>query len=85
MIEDYQTTSHTPEALYRLTETSLALGVPEEAQSYSAVLGANYPGNEWYEKAFDLMQRTRTGSPRRLIRSRVRCRSASPRRIVRAG
>ena len=56
VVEDYQTTSHTPEALYRLTESSLALGIPEEAQRYSAVLGANYPGSEWYEKAFNLMQ-----------------------------
>lgn len=56
VIEDYQTTSHTAEALYRLTETSLALGIPEEAQRYSAVLGSNYPGNEWYEKAYELMR-----------------------------
>ena len=56
VIEKYQTTSHTPEALYRLTETNLALGIPQEAKKYSAVLGANYPGSEWYEKAFALMQ-----------------------------
>ncbi|MXO71573.1 outer membrane protein assembly factor BamD [Alteraurantiacibacter buctensis] len=56
VVETYQTTSHTPEALYRLTETSLALGLPVEAQRYAAVLGANYPGSEWYQKAFDLMQ-----------------------------
>ena len=56
VVETYQTTSHTAEALYRLTETSLALGLPSEAQRYAAVLGANYPGNEWYQKAYDLMQ-----------------------------
>ncbi len=56
VIEDYQTTSHAPEALYRLTETSLALGIHEEAMRYSAVLGANYPGSEWYEKAYELME-----------------------------
>ena len=56
VVEEYQTTSHTPEALYRLTETNLALGIPQEAKKYSAVLGANYPGSEWYEKAFALMQ-----------------------------
>lgn len=55
VIEDYQTTSHAPEALYRLTETSLALGVLEEAKKYAAVLGANYPGSEWYEKAYELI------------------------------
>ena len=56
VVENYQTTSHAPEALYRLTETSLALGIPEEAVKYTAVLGANYPGNEWYEKAYELVQ-----------------------------
>jgi len=56
VIKDYQTTSHAAEALYRLTETSLALGVPAEAQKYAAVLGANYPGSDWYEKAFELMR-----------------------------
>jgi len=56
VVENYQTTSHAAEALYRLVETNLALGIPAEAQKYAAVLGANYPGSEWYEKAFDLMQ-----------------------------
>ncbi|WP_375291498.1 outer membrane protein assembly factor BamD [Qipengyuania sp.] len=57
VIENYQTTSHTPEALFRLVETSLSLGIPEEAKKYAAVLGANYPGSDWYDKAYDLMGR----------------------------
>jgi outer membrane protein assembly factor BamD len=57
VIDKYQTTSHTPEALFRLVETNLSLGITEEAQKYAAVLGANYPGSEWYEKAHGLMQR----------------------------
>ncbi len=56
VVEEYETTSHTPEALYRLTESSLALGIREEAVKYAAVLGANYPGTEWYEKAFELVE-----------------------------
>ncbi|PZT85181.1 MAG: outer membrane protein assembly factor BamD [Citromicrobium sp.] len=56
VVDNFQTTSHAPEALYRLTESSLALGIPAEAVKYAAVLGANYPGNEWYEKAYDLVQ-----------------------------
>nr|WP_137678211.1 outer membrane protein assembly factor BamD [Parerythrobacter lutipelagi] len=56
VVDTYQTTSHAPEALYRLVESSLALGVPQEAQKYAAVLGSNYPGNEWYERAYELMQ-----------------------------
>ena len=57
VVEDYQTTSHTPEALQRLVETYLALGVPEEAHKAAAVLGANYPGSKWYQRAYRLMQR----------------------------
>jgi outer membrane protein assembly factor BamD len=56
VIEQYDTTSHTAEALFRLTETNLALGIPTEAQKYASVLGANYPGSVWYERAFELMQ-----------------------------
>ena len=55
VVDKYQTTSHTAEALYRLTETSLALGVPAEAKKYAAVLGSNYPGSEWYQKAYKLI------------------------------
>ncbi|MFA7597348.1 MAG: outer membrane protein assembly factor BamD [Novosphingobium sp.] len=61
VVEQYDTTSHVPEALYRMTETSLALGVPEEAVKYAAVLGKNYPGSEWYEKAYKLVQRHAEG------------------------
>jgi outer membrane protein assembly factor BamD len=57
VIDSYQTTTHTPEALMRLTESYLALGVPEEAQKSAAVLGANYPGSKWYERAYALMQK----------------------------
>ncbi|HEY2892292.1 MAG TPA: outer membrane protein assembly factor BamD [Dongiaceae bacterium] len=56
VIEKYQTTSHTPEALERLTECYLALGVNEEAQTAAAVLGYNYPGTSWYQASFDLLK-----------------------------
>ena len=62
VIDTYQTTSHTPEALYRLVESYLVLGIPEEAQKAAAVLGANYPGNEWYGKAHELMNRHAPGT-----------------------
>ena len=55
--EKFQMTSHAAEALYRLTECYLALGIPEEAKKSAAVLGANYPGSEWYERAYKLMQK----------------------------
>ncbi|MBO9714476.1 outer membrane protein assembly factor BamD [Sphingomonas sp.] len=56
VIDTYQTTTHTPEALMRLTETYLALGVPEEANKAAAVLSSNYPGSDWYQRAYKLMQ-----------------------------
>jgi len=56
VVDDYQTTTHAPEALMRLTECYLALGVREEAFKAAAVLGANYPGTIWYARAFKLMQ-----------------------------
>ena len=57
VVDEYQTTSHAPEALMRLTESYLALGIPEEARKSAAVLGANYPGSKWYERAYELVQR----------------------------
>ncbi|WP_298672167.1 outer membrane protein assembly factor BamD [uncultured Sphingomonas sp.] len=54
VIDEYQTTTHTPEALMRLTETYLALGVRNEAEKAAAVLGANYPGTDWYARAYKL-------------------------------
>jgi outer membrane protein assembly factor BamD len=57
VVDTYQSTTHTPEALLRLTESYLALGIPEEAKKSAAVLGANYPGSKWYERAYSLMQK----------------------------
>ena len=57
VIDKYDTTTHTPEALMRLTESYLALGIPEEAKKSAAVLGNNYPGSKWYERAYELMQK----------------------------
>jgi outer membrane protein assembly factor BamD len=57
VVDEYQTTSHTPEALMRLTESYLALGIPAEARKTAAVLGANYPGSKCYERAYALVQK----------------------------
>ena len=57
VVDKYDTTTHAPEALFRLTESYLAMGVPEEAKKSAAVLGANYPGSKWYERAYELMQK----------------------------
>ena len=52
VIDDYQTTNHTPEALHRLTEIYLLLGLTTEASRTAAVLGHNYPGSPWYEDSY---------------------------------
>ncbi len=55
VIDKYQTTSHTPEALYRLVEAYLTVGLNNEAQRNAAVLGFNYPGDVWYSDAYAMM------------------------------
>jgi outer membrane protein assembly factor BamD len=55
VVDEFQTTSHVPEALHRLTESYLSLGVTEEAQAAAAVLGYNFPGSEWYELSYQLL------------------------------
>ena len=55
VVELYQTTSHAAEALHRLTEAYLALGVSGEAQTAAVVLGHNYPGSRWYEHSYALL------------------------------
>jgi outer membrane protein assembly factor BamD len=52
----YQMTRHTEEALYRLTEAYLALGITSEAQTAAAILGHNYPDSQWYKDAFARLQ-----------------------------
>jgi outer membrane protein assembly factor BamD len=55
VVTDFQNTTQTPEALYRLTEGYMALGVVSEAQTAAAVLGHNYPNSEWYKDAYQLV------------------------------
>jgi len=55
VVEAYQTTSHTPEALYRLVEAYLALGLTDEAQTAGAILGTNFQSTVWYADAFALL------------------------------
>lgn len=55
VVDNYQTTSHLPEALHRLSEAYSALGLKTEARQVAAVLGHNYPGSEWYIDSYSLM------------------------------
>ena len=88
VIDEYQQTSHVPEALMRLTESYLALGMPEEARRSAAVLGANFAGTDWYQRAFNLIesyrpdpergQRATARTARENARAAERARRAQP-------
>ena len=55
VIDTYQTTSHTEEALHRLVESYLSMGLTNEARQTAAVLGHNFPGSQWYEDSYALL------------------------------
>lgn len=56
VVTQYQTTRHVEEALFRLTEAYLALGIVQEAQTAAAVLGHNFPDSQWYQSSYKLVQ-----------------------------
>ncbi|WP_417482265.1 outer membrane protein assembly factor BamD [Maricaulis sp.] len=57
VIRDYGTTSHVPEALHRLVEAYVSLGLDSEATQVASVLGYNFPGSDWYQSSYDLLTR----------------------------
>src|SRR5215217_3118114 len=63
VIERYQTTTHVPEALHRLVESYLAMGVQSEAKETAAVLGHNFPGSDWYQDSYYLITGEGTPAP----------------------
>jgi outer membrane protein assembly factor BamD len=56
VLSNYQTTRHAEEALYRLTEAYMGLGITDEAQTAAAVLGHNFPDSQWYKDAYALLK-----------------------------
>ena len=56
VVEDYQTSSYTAEALHRLVEAYLSMGLVEEAQSAGAILGHNYQATAWYQRTYSLLR-----------------------------
>ncbi|NSX54173.1 outer membrane protein assembly factor BamD [Parasulfitobacter algicola] len=55
VVEEFQTTTHTPEALHRLVESYLSLGLTNEAQTAGAILGYNYRSTDWYDDSYKLL------------------------------
>jgi outer membrane protein assembly factor BamD len=58
VVENYQTTTHVPEALHRLVEAYLMMGIQSEATKYAAVLGTNFPASVWYKMSYQLLNPT---------------------------
>ncbi len=56
VVSDHQNTQHVEEALMRLVESYMALGIKQEAQTAAAVLGHNFPNSKWYNDAYVLLQ-----------------------------
>ena len=56
VVEEYQTSSYTAEALHRLVEAYLSMGLVEEAQSAGAILGYNYQATAWYQRTYSLLK-----------------------------
>ncbi len=59
VVQKYDTTTHVPEALHRMIECYLQLGLDEEAKRTAAVLGHNFPGSEWYVDTYQIVERKR--------------------------
>ncbi|MCX8509055.1 MAG: outer membrane protein assembly factor BamD [Rhodobacteraceae bacterium] len=65
VVEQYQTTTQTPEALYRLIECYLTLGITDEAQTAGAILGHNFQSSDWYQDGYRLLTRQGLGTQSR--------------------
>ena len=59
VVDNYQTTSHIPEALYRIVESYMLLGLTTEAEKYASVLGYNYTDNKWYKHSYELIAKAK--------------------------
>ena len=56
VVESYETTDHVPEAMHRMVESYLAMGVEQEARRVASVLGHNFPGSKWYKYSYNLLE-----------------------------
>ncbi len=61
VVQNYQTTTHVPEALHRLAEAYLSLGLKDQARQVASVLGHNFPGSKWYLDSYELLTTQKAG------------------------
>jgi outer membrane protein assembly factor BamD len=84
VVQDFQTTNHVPEALERLVEVYLKLGLRTEAEHTAAVLGYNYPGSQWYQDAYSALRRDHIAGASSAVASEASAPSARPGFLTRA-
>jgi len=71
VVDKYQTTTHVPEALHRMTESYLALGIPAEARKTAAILGYNFPESRWYKDTYALVGDNGAPPPKKSVYDRT--------------
>jgi len=71
VVDKYQTTTHVPEALHRMTESYLALGIPDEARKTAAILGYNFPESRWYKDTYALVGDNGAPPPKKSVYDRT--------------
>jgi outer membrane protein assembly factor BamD len=71
VVDKYQTTTHVPEALHRMTESYLALGILDEARKSAAILGHNFPESRWYKDTYALLGDKSAPAPRKSVYDRT--------------
>ncbi len=59
VLKQYKTTTHVPEALHRLVEAYLSMGIVHEAQTAAAILGYNFPATRWYHRSYELLRKNK--------------------------
>lgn len=87
VVEKYQTTNHVPEALHRLVEAYLEIGVVDEARAAAAVLGYNYPGSNWYQDSYRLFKQRNLlmadgAAPNRQTTRRAEAQTEDPNKVL---
>ena len=72
VINDYETTIYTEEALHRLVEVHYIIGLNEEAQKYATLLGYNYQSSEWYKKSYAVFNKKYTENKRKINKEKTK-------------
>ena len=72
VINNYETTMYTEEALHRLVEIHYRIGLKEEAQKYATLLGYNYQSSEWYKKSYVLFNKNYKENKKKILKNKAK-------------